>query len=129
MANLRFIAADKLVASIEAQLKKIQRRRLFEEATRSSSGSATSSSHAQAPSASKDHPLFTLKQVTLICKRMLQEREEQLREEYDKVVASKLAGGRANRRATHCAKPVYGGKGMSLGLAKGDGVVDLTVVG
>ena len=89
------ISVDKLVASIEAELKKIQHRRLFEDAPRSSSGSTSSATNSQSPS--KDRPLFTLRQVTLICKRMLQEREEQLREEYDKVVATKLAGGGVHR--------------------------------
>lgn len=89
------ISVDKLVASIEAHLKRS--RKLFEDAPRSSSGSASSASNSQSPTASKDRPLFTLKQVTLICKRMLQEREEQLREEYDKIVASKLAGGCVHR--------------------------------
>ncbi len=40
----------------------------------------------------KDQPLFTLKQVTLICERMLKEREAQVTEEYDKVLREKLAG-------------------------------------
>ena len=31
-------------------------------------------------------------QVTTVCQRMLKEREEQIREDYDKVLASKLAG-------------------------------------
>lgn len=40
----------------------------------------------------KEQPLFTLKQVTLICERMLKEREAQVTEEYDKVLREKLAG-------------------------------------
>lgn len=40
----------------------------------------------------KDQPLFTLKQVTLICERMLKERETQVTEEYDRVLREKLAG-------------------------------------
>ena len=31
-------------------------------------------------------------QVTTVCQRMLKEREDQIREDYDKVLASKLAG-------------------------------------
>ena len=37
-------------------------------------------------------PLFTLKQVQLICEKMLKEREKQLQEEYDKVLNQKLSG-------------------------------------
>ena len=40
----------------------------------------------------KDQPLFTLKQVTMVCQRMMKEREELVREEYDKVLSAKLAG-------------------------------------
>jgi hypothetical protein len=38
-----------------------------------------------------DQPLFTFKQVGLICERLLKERESQIREEYDGVLGSKLA--------------------------------------
>ena len=36
-------------------------------------------------------PLFTLKQVQIICERMLKEHENQLQEEYDKVLNQKLS--------------------------------------
>jgi len=38
-----------------------------------------------------DKPLFNFKQVSLICERLVREREEALREEYDKVLSEKLA--------------------------------------
>jgi hypothetical protein len=40
---------------------------------------------------SKDSALFTFRQVGLICERMLQEREDSLRREYEEVLSSKLA--------------------------------------
>lgn len=40
---------------------------------------------------SKDSALFTFKQVGLICERMLQEKEEALRREYEQVLSTKLA--------------------------------------
>jgi hypothetical protein len=40
---------------------------------------------------SKDQPLFTLRQVTMIVERLWKEREEQVREEYDRVLSDKLA--------------------------------------
>jgi hypothetical protein len=40
---------------------------------------------------SKDTPLFTFKQVGLICERFIQQREEAIRQEYDQVLASKLS--------------------------------------
>jgi len=39
----------------------------------------------------EDKPLFNFKQVSLICERLVREREEALREEYDKVLSDKLA--------------------------------------
>lgn len=40
----------------------------------------------------KDQPLFTLRQVGMICERLLKEREEKVREEYEETMTSKLAG-------------------------------------
>ncbi|XP_015784770.1 akirin-2 isoform X1 [Tetranychus urticae] len=39
----------------------------------------------------RDQPLFTFRQVTIICERLLKERETSIREEYDRVLSSKLA--------------------------------------
>jgi len=39
----------------------------------------------------RDAPLFTFRQVGLICERILKERETQIRQEYDDVLNSKLA--------------------------------------
>lgn len=36
--------------------------------------------------------LLTLKQVNMICARILQEREEKIREEYDRILSYKLNG-------------------------------------
>jgi hypothetical protein len=73
---------DRLVASIEAELKRLQRRRLFSE---------SHGSHMTSQSA-KDQPIFTLKQVTLVCQKMLKEREEDIRKEYDGILSNKLSG-------------------------------------
>jgi len=39
----------------------------------------------------RDQPLFTFRQVGLICERLLKEREQDIRQEYDKILAAKLA--------------------------------------
>jgi len=39
----------------------------------------------------KDKPLFTFRQIGMICERLLKEREETLQEEYDKILNVKLA--------------------------------------
>lgn len=85
---LIFSFIDKLVASIEAELKRLQRRKLFNESQGSHMTLPVSSPTAHG----KDQPLFTLKQVTMVCQRMMKEREELVREEYDKVLSAKLAG-------------------------------------
>lgn len=38
-----------------------------------------------------DRPVFTLKQMTLICEKMCQERTDQVREEYDRILQQKLS--------------------------------------
>lgn len=40
----------------------------------------------------RDTPVLSLRQVGLVCERMIKEREDQLREEYDKVLNDKLNG-------------------------------------
>lgn len=39
----------------------------------------------------KDRPVFTLKQMTLICEKMCQERTDKVREEYDRILQQKLS--------------------------------------
>jgi len=39
----------------------------------------------------RDTPLFTFRQVSHFCERMLKEREDQIREQYDSVLTAKLA--------------------------------------
>jgi len=58
---------------------------------RSPSPFTSSASSNQTNQASKEKPLFTFKQVSLICERMLKERETEIREEYDRVLTLKLA--------------------------------------
>ena len=88
--------ADKLLAHVEQELKRLQRRKAFTSEESSSSHPQPQSHGAATPlsgaGSAKDQPLFTLKQVTIVCQRMLKEREEQIRGEYDKALTSKLAG-------------------------------------
>jgi hypothetical protein len=39
----------------------------------------------------KDKPLFTMRQVSMLCERLLKEREIAIRSEYDQVLTAKLA--------------------------------------
>lgn len=49
-----------------------------------------SASPSSSPSR-REQPIFTLKQVVMLCERLLKEREEQLKVEYDKALTCKLA--------------------------------------
>lgn len=104
---------DIIQEKLHAELKRMRRRReLIYERQRHlsspvSSGSDSSSDSEMQCSAStsqtsnhpnssskrdiKEQPLFSLKQVGLVCERLIKERETQMREEYDKVLIGKLA--------------------------------------
>lgn len=43
------------------------------------------------PSNKKDAPLFTFRQVSMICERLVHEREEEVKEQYDKILNCKMA--------------------------------------
>lgn len=53
--------------------------------------STGTSSGASSPTR-KEQPLFSLRQVGMICERLLKEREDKIREEYDEILTTKLAG-------------------------------------
>ncbi|ELU00237.1 hypothetical protein CAPTEDRAFT_21087 [Capitella teleta] len=54
-------------------------------------GECSTSSGTMSPSGKKDVPLLSLRQVGMVCERLLKEQEEHIREEYDKVLTNKLA--------------------------------------
>lgn len=87
------LSQDQVSASIHQEWRRLQRRRHLRVVPSPSSPEMASFS-SYSPGSSpprKEQPLFTLKQVTLICERMLKEREAQVTEEYDKVLREKLA--------------------------------------
>lgn len=45
-----------------------------------------------ASSLKKDQPLFTLRQVGYLCERLIKDHEEKIREEYEQILNTKLAG-------------------------------------
>ncbi|VDK23064.1 unnamed protein product [Taenia asiatica] len=53
--------------------------------------SPSSSAPKSARTSQDTVPLFTMCQVTALCDRLIREREEQLREEYDNILCCKLA--------------------------------------
>ncbi len=58
----------------------------------SSSSQASSSASDGCPKTPKDQPMFTAKQVILLCERLWKEREEKLKAEYDQVLHERLLG-------------------------------------
>jgi len=52
---------------------------------------SSSSTEASSASHTKEKPIFTLKQMTLIAERMCKERVDQVRQEYDEILQQKLS--------------------------------------
>lgn len=48
----------------------------------------------------KDQPSFTLKQVSYLCERLLKDHEEKIREEYEQILNTKLAGNQKRELMT-----------------------------
>merc|ERR1712183_1168933 len=59
--------------------------------TTATSPAASTSSSVAANNKKTDRPVFTLKQMTMICEKMCQERTDQVREEYDRILQQKLS--------------------------------------
>ncbi|XP_077395841.1 akirin-2-like [Vanacampus margaritifer] len=99
------LSAEQILHSIKQEYKRIQKRKHLEaggyqspecccspESPPSQSQSTMSATPSGGVSPSrKEQPLFTLKQVGMICERLLKEREEKVREEYEETMTSKLA--------------------------------------
>lgn len=45
----------------------------------------------------KDQPTFTLRQVGIICERLLKDYEDKIREEYEQILNTRLAGRQRQR--------------------------------
>jgi len=106
------LTKDSIVSSIREEMKRLHRRRQlhFGDAPTSStfssappspnSGGDVSLDMSSPPTDSvgssqanlhKDKPLFTFRQVGIICERMMREREDKLRELYEQALAAKLS--------------------------------------
>ncbi|XP_064595091.1 akirin-2-like [Liolophura sinensis] len=101
--------SEQIAANISMEIKRMQRRKqlhypgtsspppqqsegamAIDSLSCSPSSSTSSFFNALSPS-KKETPLFTFRQVGMICERMLRERETQIKEDYDRVLTSKLA--------------------------------------
>ncbi|XP_034050938.1 akirin-2 [Thalassophryne amazonica] len=101
------LSAEQILHSIKQEYKRIQKRKQLDLGYQQSeccyspdspSQSSTmgvsnipGTSSGQISPPRKEQPLFTLRQVGMICERLLKESEEKVREEYEKTLTLKLA--------------------------------------
>ncbi|XP_029688706.1 akirin-2-like isoform X1 [Takifugu rubripes] len=98
-SKFSFVPPEQILQSIKQEYKRIQKRKHLDGGYLQSDCSYSPESPSQSSRASsggvsptrKEQPLFTLRQVGIICERLLKEREEKVREEYEETMTSKLA--------------------------------------
>ncbi|XP_065340562.1 akirin-2-like [Cloeon dipterum] len=97
------IRTDRIAADLSNEIRRLQRlNKLKLEEDSSKDSSSSQDSGPESPDNTSrvsrllttqewDRPLYTLKQVEMICEQILKEREVELREEYERILHSKLA--------------------------------------
>ena len=97
--------SDALLTRIKEEVRRLQRRHQLKTTSNTAittnqpsdgsdeeTTSSHESKHQENRSTSNPSHLLTLKQVNMICARLLKEREEKIREEYDQILSNKLHG-------------------------------------
>lgn len=92
------LTSEQIAVNLREEIKKLHRRRQLrfdgsdnsEHSSTSPIASPSTGTGLMAP-ACRDQPLFTFRQVGLICERMIKERENQIRDEYDRILNAKLS--------------------------------------
>ncbi|KAL1497125.1 hypothetical protein ABEB36_008135 [Hypothenemus hampei] len=85
------LTPEYMAANIKAELRRLQRRKHLQYGVMDNSDSSGSEGPGDLSPSRSDKPIFTFKQVGIICERMIRERESEIREEYDNVLTTKLA--------------------------------------
>ncbi|GAA6109281.1 akirin-2-like [Tachysurus ichikawai] len=100
------LTAEQILHNIKQEYKRMQKRKHLDGSfLQPEASSFMSQSHASLLTGSsfqetssgavsptrREQPLFTLKQVGMLCERLLKEREDKVREEYEEIMTSKLA--------------------------------------
>ncbi|CAF4443365.1 unnamed protein product, partial [Adineta steineri] len=81
-----------LLTRIKEEVRRLQRRHQMKIPTSSElSDDDNNTNLNECRSTTNSQHLLTLKQVNIICARLLKEREEKLREEYDRILSNKLS--------------------------------------
>ncbi|XP_029984306.1 akirin-2 [Sphaeramia orbicularis] len=94
------LTTEQILHNIKQEYKRLQKRRHLDSTFQQADGccpvdlqsihSGAAISGASSPTR-KEQPLFSLRQVGMICERLLKEREDKIREEYDEILTTKLA--------------------------------------
>lgn len=98
------LTTEQILHNIKQEYKRLQKRRHLDsiyqhvdscspldlQNIHSGSSLPGTSSGASSPTR-REQPLFSLRQVGMICERLLKEREDKIREEYDEILTTKLA--------------------------------------
>lgn len=90
-----FSFVDALLTRIKEEVRRLQRRNQLKSSMTNETpedDSESSQSVSSLPQQSTNQHLLTLKQVNMICARLLKEREDKIREEYDQILSNKLNG-------------------------------------
>nr|AIS66739.1 subolesin [Rhipicephalus haemaphysaloides] len=82
------LTSEEIAANIREEMRRLQRRKQL--CFQATDPECQQTSGLSSP-VRRDQPLFTSRQVGLICERMMKERESKIREEYDHVLSTKLA--------------------------------------
>ncbi|XP_064474198.1 akirin-2-like isoform X2 [Ornithodoros turicata] len=90
------LSSEEIAANIREEMKRLQRRKqlcfpTLDSSPQSADSLPSSPTGGLLSPVRRDQPLFTFRQVGLICERMMKERECQIREQYDQVLSTKLA--------------------------------------
>ncbi|KAM3930583.1 akirin-2 [Leptodactylus fuscus] len=98
------LTAEQILYNIKQEYKRMQKRRHLESSFQQTEACTSEGQPHQflpvghnLPGTSsalplrKEQPLFTLRQVGMICERLLKEREDKVREEYEEILTTKLA--------------------------------------
>ena len=92
---------DALLVRIKEEVRRLQRRHQLKSSSsdipdddNNTNQSTDSTSLVNLPGHNSQQHLLTLKQVNMICARLLKEREDKIREEYDQILSNKLNGKR-----------------------------------
>jgi len=81
---------DVLLTRIKEEVRRLQRRHQLKIPTTSDLSDEDNNNSNECRSTTNQQHLLTLKQVNMICARLLKEREEKIREEYDRILSNKL---------------------------------------